>query len=143
MLIRRPTLRYGALTALLLAHVMALSTWYENYQGKEPWDRIATQVVATSGMTKGAVSAAPNAMVLVAANELALPLEHALEEMHATLPMQGAPANFPSPGLDARYPSGKCAPSVVGQDLSSIGRAVRGHSVVYFITRKNNVYDPG
>jgi hypothetical protein len=139
MLIKRPTLRYGALTALVLAHVTALSTWYVNYQGKEPWDRIATQVVARGGPA----SSDPNAMVLVAANELALPLSHALEEMHATLPMQGAPANFPSPGLDARYPSGKCAPSVAGQDLSSIGRAVRGHSVVYFITRKNNVYDPG
>jgi hypothetical protein len=82
-------------------------------------------------------------MVLVAANELALPLSHAFEDIHMSVPMQGAPANFPSPGLDARYPSGKCAPSVAGQDLSSIGRAVRGHSVVYFITRANNVYDPG
>jgi uncharacterized membrane protein len=142
-LIRRPTLRYGAMSALVLAHVLALGTWYANYQGKEPWDRIANQVVATNAVANGSLSSDPHAMVLVAANELALPLSHALEEMHASLPMQGAPANFPSPGLDARYPSGKCAPSVVGQDLSSIGRAVRGHSVVYFITRKNNVYDPG
>jgi mannosyltransferase len=139
MLIKRPTLRYGALTAMLVAHVVALGTWYQNYQGKEPWDRIATQVAATADHRASDSSA----MVLVAANELALPLSHAFEDIHMSVPLQGAPANFPSPGLDARYPSGKCAPSVAGQDLSSIGRAVRGHSVVYFITRKNNVYDPG
>jgi mannosyltransferase len=139
MLIRSPAMRRSAFAALLLAHVGALAVWYSNYQGKEPWDRIASQVVATDDhRTPG-----QNAIVLVAANELALPLSHALEEMHETVPMQGAPANFPSPGLDARYPSGKCAPSVLGQDLSSIGQAVRGHSVVYFITRRNNVYDPG
>jgi hypothetical protein len=139
MLIRAPVLRRSAFAALLAAHVAALAVWYSNYQGKEPWDRIASQVVAADDhRTPG-----QNAIVLVAANELALPLSHALEEIHATLPMQGAPANFPSPGLDARYPSGKCAPSVLGQDLSSIGQAVRGHSVVYFITRRNNVYDPG
>jgi len=139
MLIRAPALRRGAFALVLTAHVAALAVWYSNYQGKEPWDRIASQVVASDDhRTPG-----QNAIVLVAANELALPLSHALEEMHVTLPMQGAPANFPSPGLDARYPSGKCAPSVMGQDLSSIGQAVRGHSVVYFITRRNNVYDPG
>lgn len=133
MLIRPAALRHSAVAMLVLAHVLALGYWYENYQGKEPWDRIATQVVHPHR----------DEVVLVAANELALPLEHAFEDIHGSEPVQGAPANFPSPGMPARYPSGKCAPSVQGQDMTAVARAIRGRRTVYFITRTNNVYDPG
>jgi mannosyltransferase len=140
MLIKAPWMRYATLTAAVAAHAMALGLWYSNYQGKEPWDRIATEVAAGHALS---LSGKSDVVVLLAANELALPLSHAFEDIHATVPLQGAPANFPSPGLSARYPSGKCAPSVQGQNLAEIGRAVRGHHTIYFITRKNNVYDPG
>jgi hypothetical protein len=140
MLIKRPWMRYGTLAVALVAHAAALGLWFENYQGKEPWDRIATEVASGHPLS---LSAKSDVVVLVAANELALPLSHAFEDIHAAVPLQGAPANFPSPGMTARYPSGKCAPSVQGQNLAAIRKAVGGHHTVYFITRKNNVYDPG
>ena len=134
-----PLLRYGAMVALLAAHLVALDKWHENYQGKEPWDLIARDVVAA---TDDDIS--HDGIVLLAANELALPLSHAFEDIHVhAVPLQGAPANFPSPGLRARYPSGKCAPSVQDQDLRPLARVLARHQHVYFITRTNNVYDPG
>ncbi len=140
MLIRGPWLRYCALSLAIAAHASALGLWYANYQGKEPWDRIATEV-AEGPLTLQAGK--KDVVVLVAANELALPLSHAFEDIHDSVTLQGAPANFPSPGLVARYPSGKCAPSVQGQNLASIKKAVGSHHTIYFITRRNNVYDPG
>jgi hypothetical protein len=74
---------------------------------------------------------------------LALPLKHAFEDLHINVPVQGAPANFPSPDMAARYPSGKCAPSLLNQDLSAIASTISRYHVIYFITRTNNVYDPG
>ncbi|MGA2550450.1 MAG: glycosyltransferase family 39 protein [Burkholderiaceae bacterium] len=140
MLIRAPWLRYATLAVAVLAHVTALGLWFANYQGKEPWDRIAAEV---SEGSKLSLKSKGDVVVLVAANELALPLTHAFEDINRSVPLQGAPANFPAPGMTARYPSGKCAPSVQGQNLAAIGKAVRGHHTVFFITRKNNVYDPG
>jgi hypothetical protein len=82
-------------------------------------------------------------LVLVVPNELTLPLAHALGEHTAGLELQGLPGNFPQPGLAARYPSGKCAPSLEGLDLSPVLEKARDFSRVVFITRSNNVYDPG
>ena len=65
-----------------------------------------------------------------------------MKEIDASASLRGAPADFPAPSLNARYPSGKCAPSVRGQDLGALARATEGRSVVWFITRHNNVYDP-
>ncbi len=133
-------LRYAAIGAVLVAHGGALYLWHLADRGNEPWDRIAREL-APVGATR--TTANNDELVLLTANELALPLEHAFEELHVAVPVQGAPANFPSPGLHARYPSGKCAPSLLNQDLSSIARAIARYRVIYFITRANNVYDPG
>jgi len=136
---RWTTLRYASMCALLAAHFMALNKWHDEYQGKEPWDLIARDVVTATDDDKP-----HDGIVLLAANELALPLSHAFEDIHMpAVPLQGAPANFPSPGLHARYPSGKCAPSVQDQDLGPLARILAHHDHVYFITRTNNVYDPG
>jgi hypothetical protein len=140
MLIKGPWIRYATLAVAITAHVAALGMWFSNYKGKEPWDRIATEVATRHSVP---LTAKSDVVVLVAANELALPLSHAFEDIHAEVALQGAPANFPSPGMSARYPSGKCAPSVQGQNLGAIRQAVGSHHTVYFITRKNNVYDPG
>jgi hypothetical protein len=132
-------LRYGAMLALFAAHVMALNQWRDDYQGKEPWDLIAKDVIAATEDDES-----HDSIVLLAANELALPLSHAFEDIHMpAVQLQGAPTNFPSPGLHARYPSGKCAPSVQDQDLHPLERVLAHHRHVYFITRTNNVYDPG
>jgi hypothetical protein len=56
--------------------------------------------------------------------------------------MHGVPVDFPAPGRRARYPSGKCTPSVVGQDLQPLARAARGRRTVVVVTRRNNLYDP-
>jgi hypothetical protein len=133
-------LRRGAIAALVVAHLLALDVWHDTYLGKERWDAIAGKVVA------GAARLPSNgdAIVLVAANELALPLGHAFEDIHApALEVRGVPADFPAPGLHARYLSGKCTPSVRDQDLSWIAHAIAGRRTVFFITRKDNTYDPG
>jgi uncharacterized membrane protein len=133
------TLRHTAMLALLAAHLLALDKWRDEYQGKEPWDLIARDVITATDDDKP-----HDGIVLLAANELALPLSHAFEDIHAAaVPLQGAPANFPSPGLHARYPSGKCAPSVQDQDLRPLESVLARHRHVYFVTRTNNAYDPG
>jgi mannosyltransferase len=139
-LMRRDWLRYGALSALLVAHIGALYVWHVSDQGNEPWDRIARELIPAA--SKATLSSSDE-IVLLTANELALPLEHALEDLHARVPIRGVPADFPSPGLHARYPSGKCAPSLLDQDLTAVARTIARYPVVYFVTRKDNVYDPG
>ena len=142
-LIRWRGLRNLALVALVGAHLAALWHLAGRDQGKEPWDRIALQVSAGSGSPRPVQALAGSApIVLVAANELVLPLSHALKELDVDVPLKGAPADFPAPGLAARYPSGKCAPAVRAQDLNNLARAVRDRKTVWFITRRNNVYDP-
>jgi mannosyltransferase len=142
-LIRWRGLRNVALAVLVGTHLAALWHLAGRDQGKEPWDRIALQVSAGGGSPRPARLLAGNApIVLVAANELALPLSHALKELHLEVPLKGAPADFPAPGLGARYPSGKCAPAVRAQDLNNLARVVRDRKTVWFITRRNNVYDP-
>jgi hypothetical protein len=44
--------------------------------------------------------------------------------------------------MAARYPSGKCAPSVIGQDLSPLLRSLGAERVIVLLTRLNNTYDP-
>lgn len=135
--IKSAWLRHAAVAGLLLAHIGVLPTWDDPDLAKEPWDEIAQALASESGQPN-----ADDEIVLLTANELALPLEHALKDLHVTIPVQGAPANFPSPGMHARYPSGKCAPSLLNQDLSAIARMIERYRVVHFITRTNNVYDP-
>jgi hypothetical protein len=120
----------GALAAVRMAAAMAL---YAEVDRKEQWDDIAQYVVREAGR---------DAVVLLVPNELALPLGHALSDAHAAVAMRGVPVDFPAPGRSARYPSGKCTPSVVGQDLRPLAGAVRGRRAVVVVTRRNNLYDP-
>lgn len=130
--------RRFTLAVLLIANGLALSEMYQNDHGKEPWDQIARQLAVAMKS-----DSAQNPVVLTVPNELVLPLGHAMEELNISLPVSGAPENFPSPGLTARYPSGKCAPSVAASDYGRLGRLIQGRRTIYFITRRNNVYDPG
>ncbi len=145
-LMSRVAMRNLAVALLAATHVAAIIGQRQAYQGKEPWDEIAQQVTqgAVVGMAgyETPMMDASGSIVLVAANELALPLEHALRELELQVPLRGAPMDFPAPGLNARYPSGKCAPQVRNQDMASIARAVQGRRVVWFVTRRKNVYDP-
>ncbi len=125
-------LRFALVAALCATAFWRATALYEP-QRKEPWDRIAA---ALNGEARG------NAIALMIPNELVLPLTHALETSRISVPLHGVPADFPAPGLPARYPSGKCAPSVNGQDLSWIERAAQQRDTVFFITRRDNVYDP-
>ncbi len=132
--LRLGAVRAGAVAALAAARLAAAIGLYVDDNRKEPWDEIAQYLVR---------EASRDALVLLVPNELALPLSHALEEDKATLALRGVPADFPAPGMSrARYPSGKCTPSVVDQDLSPVARAARAHREVVVITRVNNVYDP-
>jgi len=126
--LRRGTV--GALAALRVAAVLPL---YTEVDRKEQWDDIASYIVREADR---------DALVLLVPNELALPLGHALATTEAKVAMRGVPVDFPAPGRAARYPSGKCTPSAVGQDLRPLARAVRGRRMVVVVTRRNNVYDP-
>ena len=129
-------LRAAAIVALVAAHAIGGQKLLAATGIKEPWDRIA-ELVQHEGTSDHEESIA-----FVVPNEMALPLAHALAAKHVAVPIGGVPADFPATGMNARYPSGKCAPSVVGQDLSPIGAAARGKQRVYLVTRRNNVYDP-
>jgi hypothetical protein len=126
-------LRISAVTALAAARIMASVALVGEEHRKEPWDQIAHQIVLEAG---------GDALVLMVPNELGLPLGHALGTAQASLTLRGVPQDFPAPGIKARYPSGKCAPSVVDQDLTQMVHALRGHRTVLFVTRRNNWYDP-
>jgi mannosyltransferase len=127
-------LRVASVAALAAARLMVAVGLYVDENRKEPWDEIADYLLQ---------EVRRDALVLLVPNELALPLGHALEEENAKLSLRGVPADFPAPGIvRARYPSGKCTPSVVDQDLSPVARMARTHREVVVITRRNNVYDP-
>ena len=128
-----PWLRRGAVGGLAALRVAAVFPLYTEVDRKEQWDDIARYVVREAGR---------DALVLLVPNELALPLGHALATEEAKVAMRGVPVDFPAPGRAARYPSGKCTPSIVGQDLRPLARAVRGRSMVVVVTRRNNSYDP-
>ncbi|MCX7891539.1 MAG: glycosyltransferase family 39 protein [Burkholderiales bacterium] len=131
--LERRWLRGLALAALVGAQLSVVQNLYVDHPRKEPWNDIARAAAAAAG---------PDGIVLVASNQEALPLGHALAMAGLTVPVRGVPADFPAIGLAARYPSGKCTPSIEGQDLSAVRDAVRGRPAVVFITRRNNVYDP-
>jgi len=126
-------LRRGAVGTLAALRVAAVLPLYTEVDRKEQWDDIAHYV---------AREADRDALVLLVPNELALPLGHALSGAEAKLAMHGVPVDFPAPGRTARYPSGKCTPSIVGQDLRPLAAAVRGRRMVVVVTRRNNLYDP-
>jgi uncharacterized membrane protein len=134
--VRWPTLRYSAIGVLAITRMVVVSNnLYTHEHRKEPWDEIAQAVVH---------EADANTLILMVPNELVLPLQHAVpDDQERRLSMRGVPADFPAPGMaTARYPSGKCAPSVIGQNLHHIEQAVQGRSKIIFLTRRNNVYDP-
>jgi len=125
--------RIAAVVAFVGAQLFVAHNLYIDYPRKEPWNEIARAAAGAAG-AKG--------IVLVASNQEALPLGHALQMAGLQVPVRGVPADFPAIGLAARYPSGKCTPSIEGQDLGAIREAVKGRPVVVFITRRDNVYDP-
>ena len=126
-------LRRGAVGGLAALRVAAVLPLYTEVDRKEQWDDIADYIVREADR---------DALVLLVPNELALPLGHALAATEAKVAMRGVPVDFPAPGRAARYPSGKCTPSAVGQDLRPLARAVRDRRMVVVVTRRNNVYDP-
>ncbi len=132
MLLRPRALRVAVVVVLIGAHGYALSRFLGADHVKEPWGPVVARLQAT----------APHAPVLVVPNELALPLGHEAKMQHVDVRVIGLPADYPAVGLPIRYPSGKCAPSVVGQDLSPILRSLRDEPVVVLLTRRNNTYDP-
>ena len=107
---------------------------------KEPWSEVVRQIV-DDVESDGAV--ATEAIVLTEPNEMVLPLRHALLSADVKLPVHGIPGEFPQPGIaGARYPSGKCAPSVAGMDLEPADRVIAGSKLAFLIPRRNNSYDP-
>lgn len=107
---------------------------------KEPWTRVVRQI-AEDVEAAGALTT--EAMVLAVPNELALPLGHAMQSTAVELPLRGVPGDYPQPDLtNARYPSGKCAPSAAGMDLGPVAKAMAGRKLAFLITRRNNSYDP-
>lgn len=129
----RPGVRHAALAVYVGTCVFMTAQLIYAPVRKEPWDQIASALIQQGG---------GNTLVLAVPNEMALPLRHVLMRKSKTLEIRGVPADFPAPGLPARYPSGKCAPSVVGQDLSAVVAQTQGRQTVLFLTRAGNVYDP-
>lgn len=129
-------LRVAAIVALVAAHALGAEKLLDATGNKEPWDRIAAV------MQRDGAGDNRDSVAFVVPNEMALPLAHALAAQHIALTIVGVPADFPATGLDARYPSGKCAPSVAGQNLSPLAAAARGKKRIYLVTRRNNVNDP-
>ena len=139
------TLQWRRAMPIALAVLICYQLWLAlPMQGatdrKEPWGRVVRQIVEDVDAA-GAVTT--EAMVLTVPNEMVLPLGHALQSAEVDLPMHGIPGDYPQPGVaGARYPSGKCAPSVVGMDLAPAAGAISGSKLAFLITRRNNSYDP-
>ncbi len=131
-LVRPPALRPVAAFCLLALHLVAVLAFLRADHVKEPWKMIASQLA----------SMAPDDIVLVVPNEIALPLAHEAQVEKLKLRVRGIPADFPATGMRVRYPSGKCAPSVVGQNLAPLMASLRSESAVVLLTRRNNTYDP-
>lgn len=132
MLMRSRALRITASTALVAVHAIALANYLSADHVKEPWRPIVARIAVE----------ARHAPILVVPNELRLPLAHAAESRRLDLRIRGVPADYPATDLPARYPSGKCAPSVVGQDLSPLVASLSAEPVVVLLTRLHNTYDP-
>jgi hypothetical protein len=131
-LVRQRALRFAVAACLLAAHVIAATPLMRADHVKEPWKAVVAWLAVV----------AQNHTVLVIPDELALPLAHEAKAEHASLRVRGVPADYPATDMQARYPSGKCAPSVVGQNLGPLIDSLRSESTVILLTRRNNTYDP-
>lgn len=130
-LLKRAALRYAIAIAVVAIHLYSLERYVGADHVKEPWRPVVARIAAT----------APGAPILVVPNELVLPLQHESNMQHVEVHVIGLPADYPAPDMTARYPSGKCAPSVVGQDLSPLMRRLAAEPRVVLLTRLNNTYD--
>lgn len=129
-----------ALAALICYQLWLALPMLGATERKEPWSRVVRQIADD---VEAAGARATDAMVLTVPNELTLPLGHAMQSADVNLPMHGVPGDYPQPGLsNARYPSGKCAPSAAGMDLGPAAKAIAGRKLAFLITRRNNSYDP-
>ena len=131
-LIRSGHLRAVAATLLIAAHLVSVSRYLGADHVKEPWKPVVARLAETARDTQ----------VLVVPNELVLPLQHEADAQHVPLVVHGLPADYPATGMAVRYPSGKCAPSVIDLDLSSHLQRLRGQKAVVLLTRLRNTYDP-
>ena len=131
-LIRWMPLRVVAAVLLIAAHLLSVSRYLTADHVKEPWKPVIARLALV----------ARDAPILVVPNELVLPLQHEAEARHVALQVHGLPADYPATDLKVRYPSGKCAPSVIGVDLSAQLQAYRDAPAIVLLTRLRNTYDP-
>jgi len=131
-LVRPRSLRIAIAVGMIAVHVIAALALLGADHVKEPWKDVIAYLATEDR----------DHVVLVVPNEMALPLLHEAEAENVHLRVRGVPADFPATGMQARYPSGKCAPSVVGQDPSPLVDSLRAGSAVILLTRRNNTYDP-
>jgi hypothetical protein len=131
-LVRPRGLRVAGIAALVMAHAISLSRYVAADHVKEPWKPVVAQLAVEAG----------NGPLLVIPNELVLPVTHEAKMQHVELHVRGLPADYPATDMKARYPSGKCAPSMVGQDLTPLIDGLRGEKQVVLLTRLHNTYDP-
>ncbi len=131
-LVKPRALRIAIAIGLVAVHVIASFALLRADHVKEPWKGIVAQLGTE----------VRDRIVLVVPNEMALPLAHEAQAENLHLRIRGVPADFPAVDMPARYPSGKCAPSVVGQDLEPLVKSLRMESAVILLTRRNNTYDP-
>ncbi len=131
-LIRSGKVRVVAAVALVAVHLVSLARFLSADHVKEPWKPVVARLAAV----------APHAPILVVPNELVLPLAHEAKMQNVDVRVMGLPADYPATDMPVRYPSGKCAPSVVGFDLAPLIRQVSGERRVVLLTRLNNTYDP-
>ena len=131
-LIRSRAVRVVGVIALVSVHALALAGFLSADHIKEPWKPVVARLAAS----------APDAVVLVVPNELVLPLTHEAKMQGVPVRVAGLPADYPAIDLPVRYPSGKCAPSVVGTDLGSLLARYAAEPRIVLLTRRNNTYDP-
>ncbi len=131
-LIRSKPLRAIAAVLLIAAHLLAVSRYVGADHVKEPWKPVIARLAVV----------ARDATILVVPNELVMPLQHEADAQHVAVRVRGLPADYPAIDMKVRYPSGKCAPSVIGFDLATQMAQLRGESAVVLLTRLRNTYDP-
>ena len=131
-LVKPRALRLSIAAGMIAAHAIASAALLRADHVKEPWKAIVARLATQ----------AREATILVVPNEIALPLAHEAKAGNVSLKVRGVPADFPATGMKARYPSGKCAPSVVGLNHGPLIDNLRAESDVILLTRRNNTYDP-
>jgi mannosyltransferase len=146
MLQRNRVVRSVLLLAMLGAHAITVTYLLQSDGLKEPWHNVVTSLIQQAGPVNA--DNASDTVIMMISNEMTLSLTYTLSHTPFTaspvrlIPQQGIPANFPAPGLDAKYPSGKCDPSIEGFGFAPVDEAVRNRKQVFLITRRNNTYDP-